>query len=131
VGPQVGYNTTESSLMTAIDNNYWNYGGRIDGRVLLPGKIEVMSDCYFNYRQQLAAFRANPNQINWNASLSKQVLKDKSGKVYLVVNDILNQNIGLNRNITSNFISEERYSRISRYFLLKFEWTFNKMPGKN
>jgi hypothetical protein len=97
--------------------------------LMLPGKIEMNTDINFDLKQHLDAFASNPNQTIWNASLSKKVFKDKSGKIYLIANDILDQNKGFNRNINTNFISEERYSRISRYLLLKFEWSFNKMPG--
>ncbi len=130
VGPAFGYNGSKSSLFQTYNANYWNYGARIGGALILPAKMELRSDCYLNLRQHLEAFATSPNQVNWNASLSKQVFKGNSGKIYLVVNDILDQNIGFNRNISSNFISEERYSKVSRYFLIKFEWTFNKMPGQ-
>jgi hypothetical protein len=98
--------------------------------IMLPGKLEFNTDCDIDLRQHLAAFAGNPNQIIWNASFARKVLKDKSGKIYIMANDILAQRKGFNRNFQSNFISEERYSRLSRYFLLKFEWTFNKMPGQ-
>ncbi len=130
-GPQAGYNISKSSQMPELKNNYWNYGGNIETTVTLPGKIELSSSCNFDLRQNLSAFAGNPNQTIWNASLSKKVFKDKSGKIYLIANDILDKNRGFNRNITSNFISEDRYSRISRYFFLKFEWSLNKMPGQN
>jgi hypothetical protein len=29
----------------------------------------------------------------------------------------------------SNFISNESYLKVPRYFQLKFEWTFNNNPG--
>lgn len=129
-GPKLGYNTSKSSLQKNYNANYWNYGGRINGMIVLPGKLEFNTDCDIDLRQNLTAFAGNPNQTIWNASLSRKVLKDKSGKIYIIANDILNQRKGFNRNFQSNFISEERYSRLSRYFLLKFEWTFNKMPGQ-
>jgi hypothetical protein len=131
INPRGGYNVSESSLMPALKNNYWSYGGNIETTITLPGKLELSSSCNFDLRQNLAAFAGNPNQTIWNASLSKKVFKDKSGKIYLVANDILDKNKGFNRNISSNFISEDRYSRISRYFLLKFEWSLNKMPGQS
>jgi hypothetical protein len=129
-GPKVGYNTSTSSLQQNYNSNYWNYGGQINGMIMLPGKIEFNTDCDIDLRQQLQAFNGNPNQTIWNASISKQVLKDKSAKIYLIANDILDQRKGFNRNFNTNFISEERYSRLSRYFLLKLEWSFNKMPGQ-
>ena len=130
IRPTVGYNMTSSTLQSAYNANYWNYGGNVSGMIMLPGKIELNSDCNFDLRQNLTAFQGNPNQIIWNADLSKKVFKDKSGKIYLLARDILDQRKGFNRNIQTNFISEERYSRISRYFMLKFEWTLNKMPGQ-
>lgn len=130
VGPQVGYNSSRSSLQNSYNTNYWNYGGQIRGWVALPGKIEVNTDCNLSLRQHIAAFSANPNQVNWNAEISRKVLKDNSGKIYFLVSDLLQQNKGFNRNIQSNFISEDRYSRVGRYFLLKLEWSFTKM-GQN
>jgi hypothetical protein len=129
-GPVVGYNTSKSSIQNSVNSNYWNYGGQFSGSLTFAKKFELISDCNFDLRQQIAAFKANPNQIIWNASLSRKVFKDNSGKIYILANDILNQRKGFTRNISSNFISEDRYSRLSRYFLLKFEWSFNKMPGQ-
>lgn len=131
IGPRGGYNTTESTLNPEMKTNYWNYGGNIETMIMLPGKIEFTSNCNFDLRQNLSAFSGNPNQTIWNASLSKKVFKDKSGKIYLIASDILDQNRGFNRNITSNFVSEDRYSKISQYFFLKFEWSLTNMPGQN
>lgn len=127
--PEVGYNSSQFSLNTAINNNYFSYGGYVSGFVMLPGKIELRSDVNFDLRERINAFSVNTNIIQWNASLAKKVFKDKSGKIFLMTNDLLNQNTGFTRNINSNFITEDRYSRIGQYFLLKFEWSFNKMPG--
>jgi len=131
VRPSIGYNTSKSSLQPQLNNNYMTYGGNVDFYVMLPGKIELTTDVRFDLREKLEAFPVNTNIITWNGMLSKKVLKDKSGKIMIVANDILNQNKGFNRIINTNIIQEERYDRISQYFLLKFEWSFNKMPGKN
>ena len=129
--PSIGYNTSKSSLQPQLNNNHFTYGGNLDGFVMLPGKIEFATDVRFDLRQKLPAFPVNTNIITWNATLGKKVLKDKSGRIMIVANDILDQNKGFNRIINTNIIQEDRYDRISRYFLLKFEWSFNKMPGKN
>jgi len=129
VGPKFGYNISKSSLNRGYDTKYWTYGGRLEGMIMLPYKIEFNTDVDVDLRQQLEGFQGNPNRTIINASLSKKVFKDKSGKIYFIANDLLDQNKGFNRTINSNFISEDRYSKISRYFLLKFEWSFNKLPG--
>jgi hypothetical protein len=129
MGPKVGHNNSHSSLQNSNNTSYYTYGGRADGYILLPGKIEVSSDVNFDYRQRIAAFDQNTNIIQWNGNVSRKIFKDKTGKIIFVANDILNQNKGYNRVINSNFISDDRYLRVSRYFLLKFEWSFNKTPG--
>jgi hypothetical protein len=129
-GPMLKRNISKSSLRPTANNNYWSYGGQADGYVMLPGKFELNSDIDLNLQQKTAAFSQNTNIIVWNAELSKKFMKDKSLKIAVVAHDILNQNIGFNRTINSNFINEERFDRLARYFLLTASWTFNKMPGK-
>ena len=95
----------------------------------MPGKIEISTDLNANLQQKISGFAPGVNIINWNADIGKKVFKNKSGKIIFLANDILDQNKGFSRIINSNYVQEEKFSRISRYFLLKFEWTFNKMPG--
>lgn len=129
IRPQIGYNISKSSIQSSIENNYFTYGGRVEGFVMLPGKLELSSNLNVDLRQRLPEFPSNINLTIWNASLAKKIFKKKTGKIIFEANDILDQNKGINRIINSNFIQEDRFQRISRYFLLRFEWTFNKMPG--
>ena len=132
MGPKIGRSLSKSSLRKDIDNNYWTYGGQADAYVMLPWKLEINTDVDFDLRQKIPAFEetTNTNIILWNAEISKKVFKDKSGKFIFRANDILNQNKGFNRIINSNFVTDQRYQRISRYFMLTFQWTFTKMPGQ-
>lgn len=131
IGPKISRNISKSSLRPTANNNYWSYGGQADGYVMLPGKFELSSDIDMNLQQKTNAFTKNLNITVWNAKLSKKFRKDKSFEIGIVAHDILNQNIGFNRTINSSFVNEERYDKLSRYFLLTASWTFNKMPGKN
>jgi hypothetical protein len=130
IGPKVTRTISKSSLRPLADNNYWTYGGRAEGYVKLPWNFELESNVEMELRQKTVAFANNVNTTVWNAELSRKFMKDKSLKMGLVAHDILNQNIGFNRTINSNFISEQRYDRLSRYFLLTVSWNFNKMPGQ-
>jgi hypothetical protein len=129
IQPEIGYNQSKSSLNPLIDNNYFTYGGAVNGFVMLPRKIELRSAVNFDLRQRINAFSTNTNIVLWHASIARKVFKNKSGKIFLIANDLLDQNRGFTRNINSSFITEDRYSRVDQYFLLKFEWSFSKMPG--
>ena len=128
--PKIGYNSSVSSLNKAAKTNYLQYGGQSDGRLQLPGNFELRSDVEVDLRQRISAFANNPNITIWNAELNKKVFKNKSGIISILARDILNNNRGFNRIINSNFISEDRYKRVSQYFMLKFEWSFNKMGAE-
>ncbi|HEX2847390.1 MAG TPA: TonB-dependent receptor [Chitinophagaceae bacterium] len=129
VGPNISRNLSKSSLRPTANNNYWSYGGRVNGWLKLPWNLEIDSDADFNLRQKTPTFNDNVSIIVWNAQLTKKFLKDKSLRLSAIAHDILNKNIGFNRTINSTFINEERYDRLARYFLLQLSWTFNKMPG--
>jgi hypothetical protein len=131
VGPMLKRNLSKSSLRPTADNNYWNYGGGADGWVMIKKKFEISTDIDANLQGKTNAFPQGTHVVIWNAEISRKFLKDKKLKIGLVAHDILNQNIGINRTINSNFVSEERFDRLSRYFLLNISWTFDKMPGKN
>ena len=128
-GPFIGYNASNSSLKSSINNNYFTYGVRAGTNITLPWKMEFFTDVNADLRQRINAFATNTNLVVWNAWLSKKILKKDAGKLILSANDILDDNKGFTRTINSTFISDNRFQRISRYFLLKFEWSFNKMPG--
>ena len=130
INPELDYNASKSTLNPNLKNNYFSYGGETEAYLMLPGKLELNTDCKFQRYQQLAGFVGNRNITIWNANLSRKIFKDKSGKIIFAANDILKKNQGFDRNINSSMISEERFQRISNYYMLKFEWSFNKMPGQ-
>jgi hypothetical protein len=127
--PKIGYSRSVSSLNKAAKTSFLTYGGRSEGYIKLPETFELRSDIELDWQQRITAFAGNPNLSIWNAEISKKVFKNKSGIVSILARDILNSNRGYTRTINSNFINEERYLRVSQYFMLKFEWSFNKMGG--
>jgi hypothetical protein len=68
----------------------------------------------------------NLNNTILNAYLSKGFLKKETLVVKLSVQDLLNQNLGFNRTANSNYINENTYSVLRRYFLVSLTWNFKK-----
>lgn len=129
ISPMAQRNMSKSSLNPGVNNNYWTYGGYGNAYVMLPLKLELSSDIEANLQQKTKAF-TNPVRITvWNAELKKKLFKDKSLELGIIAHDILNQNKGLTRTINTNFMSEERFDRISRYFMFRVIWNVTKMPG--
>jgi hypothetical protein len=119
-------NVSKTSLRSDQVTRYWTQEHDIDLTVFLPWKFELGSNCNFNFRQKTGTFDRNNNVIRWNARLDRKLFKNDVARLRFSVNDILDQNIGFNRNINSNFISERTFNTMRRYFMLTFIWNFSK-----
>ncbi len=64
-----------------------------------------------------------------NASLEKEIFKNKNGVIRLAGFDILKQNTNVSRSINSNFITDTRTNRLTQYFMLSFTYRLNKFKG--
>ena len=62
----------------------------------------------------------------WNASFSKFFLKNKRAELKMSAFDLLNKNIGINRNVSQNQIVDRSYNVISQYFMLTFTYSLQK-----
>lgn len=124
------YNTSKSSLNEGGNLNYWTHSIQANVFWPLPKKFELKTDVDFTFRQKLDLNSKNNNFVIWNASISRKVFKDKSGIFSFAVNDILKQRLGFSRNAWGNTISEDYYTLITRYWLLKFTWNFTDKASR-
>ena len=120
-----GYNTSVSSIREDVKTRYWTQSYSIETYIALPKKIDFNTDADFDVRQATSVFDQNRNVLRWNASLSKRLFKETCSLKFSI-NDILNQNIGFRRDIQSNFITENTYTTLRRFWLLSFTWNFTK-----
>jgi hypothetical protein len=116
---------SKSSIRPDQPTKYLTQDHNFRTMIFLPWKMEFNSDVNFALRQKTDAFDRNRNAIQWNAGLDKRILKEK-GRIRINMFDILNQNIGFSRNVTSNFITERTFNRIQRYGMLSFIYNFSK-----
>ncbi|WP_276481310.1 outer membrane beta-barrel protein [Paraflavitalea pollutisoli] len=126
IRPELRYNESKSSLRPDVVTKYWTQTYDADLTVYLPWKLEIGTDVSVNIRQKTDAFDRNNNVVRWNGRLERKILKKDAGRLRFSAFDILNQNIGFDRSINSNFINERTYDTFQRYFMLSFIWNFNK-----
>jgi hypothetical protein len=120
------YTSSNSSIQTNITTKYWSYNLQPNLDIFLPLNTQVHSDLSYTYRQRTLVFENNTNVALWNAWIGKKLLKGDQLLIKISGNDILNQNKGITRNVSSNFISQNTYSTIQRYFMLSVVWNFTK-----
>lgn len=119
-----------SSLRPDVVTKFWTTDTRIGGSIFFLKDFELNSNATYQWRQKTDVFGEDRNVVLWNAFVSKKFLKKKTAEVRLSINDILNQNIGFQRTANSNFISENTYSTLRRYWLLGVIWNFSRNPGQ-
>jgi hypothetical protein len=127
--PEISFTTSVSSLQPQNKTSYYTSTTRLSFYRALSKKWDFSTDAEINLRQKISASDINTNAAIWNAVLTRKLFKKDAGKISLVANDILDQNKGYNRVINSNFIRDERYLQVSRYVMLRLEWSFNKSAG--
>ncbi|RFS20488.1 TonB-dependent receptor [Chitinophaga silvatica] len=122
------YHSSVSSVQR-IQPNYWDFEIRPSFGLFLPAKFTVNANMNWNLRQKTSVFTGNNNVAIVNASINKKFGKKDDIILGVSVNDLLNQNIGINRSIYDNTISESHNTTIRRYFMLTFVWNFTKLGG--
>ena len=86
------------------------------------GKNWTISSTIDYTRYSNASFGDATDIALWRASLEYRFLENQRGTLQLAANDMLNQNLGINRNSQLNFVQEQRITSLARYFMLSFTY---------
>ncbi|MEN9349682.1 MAG: hypothetical protein RL372_660 [Bacteroidota bacterium] len=120
-------NKTVSSIRPGASTNFWTYGNNANIQLKFKkAKFFIDLSTDITVYQKTAAF---PNQRNIylvHPSMRKVISKNDKWEAKLMVYDLFNQNQFVNRNITSNFISETTNNGIRRYALFSIIYNFSK-----
>jgi len=119
---QFSYNrntTSQNSVVKKFNTSNTNF----NATVYYKKTWSVSTDYNFFIRQKTTDFQNNLTNQLWNARVQKTFKKDEF-TAYIMVRDILNQNIGINRSFYENTLFEERNDRLKRYGMIGFAWNF-------
>jgi Outer membrane protein beta-barrel family len=127
-GVNFSINESKNSLSTIAGNSIKTW------RITHSSRMFFKHDFNFNYDVAKAlntGFTTNvgANPLIVNATLEKQIFKNKNGAIKLQAFDLLNENTNISRNVTANQITDTRTNRLQRYFMLSFVFRFNKFSG--
>ena len=121
-------NNNKNSQNNSSTNFYTNTLS-LNGTVYYKKVWSFATDWQYFHRQKTAQFQNFNDNNLLNAKLQRTFNKDEF-TLYFQVRDILNQNIGINRNFSANTVYEERNERLKRYFMLGFAWDFKNKASK-
>ncbi len=125
------YSPNYNIQKTSQNNNkisYFTHNLGLDATVYYKKVWSLNSNFDLNIRDKTAQILGITNSL-WSARLQRTFKKDEF-TVYVLVRDILNQNIGVDRNFFSNTFTETRNDRLKRYMMLGFAWNFKNKATK-
>lgn len=124
----VSYNDVKNTLQGQQDREFFNYSASANTTIYLPFDLNIQSDIRYSTNSGYSdGFKEN--EILWNASLEKQLFKQKNGIIRLKVYDILQQRSNIRRNVSSNFIRDTTTNTLTSYFIVHFVYRFNVFKG--
>lgn len=95
---------------------------------MFNGVTNFVTDASYNFYYGYSEGYNTPKLI-WNASLLQTVLGGRA-TVSIAVNDILNQQKSINRQITDNYVLDSRTNTLGRYFIVSFTYRFGTFGGQ-
>lgn len=120
-------NNSTTSIRPDISTKFWTYNAYANVQFKLKKiKTYIDLDLDANIYQKTAVFADQRDVYLVNASIRKVISKNDQWELKASVNDIFNQNLGINRNASSNFITETTNQTIQRYALFSLIWNFSK-----
>jgi hypothetical protein len=121
------YNIVRYSIQDQFNNNF--YTGLAGASVsIMPWKGLVLNtDLTYSHFSGLGD-NFNNNFALWNAAIGYKFLKNQAAEFRIMAFDLLKTNNSIARNITETYVEDAQTNVISRYFMLQFNYKFNKFP---
>ena len=128
VSDQVNYN---SNITTQNDTKIQYYTNTLSfyGTVYYKKVWSINTTYNYYYRGKTIQSDQDLKTHLWNAMLQRTFKHDEF-TAYFVVRDILNQNIGIDRNFYGNTYTQQINDRLKRYFMIGFTWNFKNKGSK-
>ncbi len=124
----ISYNNVRNSLEGQQDQEYFNYNASANTTIYLPYDFSIESDIsYYTNSGYSGGFEQE--EWLWNASLQKQLFKQKNGTLRFKIYDILQQRSNISRSVTSNYIRDTTTNTLTTYFMFHFIYRFNIFKG--
>lgn len=124
----VSYNKVKNSLDAQRDQEFVNYGGNASTTIYLPLDFSIESDVNYSTNSGYADGFTQQEWL-WNASVQKQIFKQKNGTIRFKIYDILQQRSNINRSVTANYIRDTTTNTLTSYFMFHFVYRFNIFKG--
>lgn len=127
INASVAYNKVTYSVTSAVNQDQKYYTQTYSSDISYLGLKNWVFNTSFDYFVNTGRGEGFNQTIPlWNASIAHQLFKKRNGELKFSVNDLLNQNQAIGRNVGDNYIEDTRSLVLKRYFLLTFTYNLSK-----
>jgi hypothetical protein len=93
--------------------------------------LTVLKDFNFNTTYNYLIYESVTTDFRqaipyWNVSLSRFFLKNKSGELKFAINNILDQDLGIQQRASVNYFERETTNSLGRFYMVSFTYAINK-----
>lgn len=125
LGATLSNQETRYSFSTEQNQSFFNkaYTAEVNLNFLKNYALNSSFD-YFVYDSRTTDFHQTIPL--WNLSVSRYVLKNKTGEIKLAVNNMLDQSLSVTQTANTNYLEQETTNNIGRFFMVSFTYALNK-----
>ncbi|MFV0469494.1 MAG: outer membrane beta-barrel protein [Dysgonomonas sp.] len=124
----LSYSSSSNSLSGQENYRFYNYGGSANTAIYLPVNLTIESDITYSTNSGYSE-GYKQDELMWNASISKQLLKAKNLTVRLKFYDILKQRSNISQTVTNYYLQQSITSGIESYFMFHLVYKFQAFKG--
>lgn len=124
------WNSSSNTISTSANTDYLRQNSRLKFNWQIFSGFVLRTELSHTLYQGLAE-GYNQQYLLWNAAIGKKLFKNERGEISLAVNDLLDQNRNIQRNITEAYVEDTYTNALTRYVMLTFTYNLrNFNTGK-
>ncbi|HPH46447.1 MAG TPA: outer membrane beta-barrel protein, partial [Chryseolinea sp.] len=121
----ISRNSTQYEFNPQSDQLYFNNDFKAEANYSFLKNYQLSASYEFlRYKSQTANYDQNVELLN--ISVSRFLLKNKSGEFKLSVNNLLDNNFGISQTANVNYVERQTTNSLGRYYMVTFIYALNK-----
>ncbi len=124
IRPSYSLRHVTNTLQMSGSNTVHSYGATLYGTYYTPFGLVLNTDLNYTGTSGYSA-GYDTRQWMWNATISYQFMRNKAATISLKAYDLLQQKSNISRSITANYIDDQMFNSLTRYFMVSFAYKFN------
>ncbi|MEO7988002.1 MAG: outer membrane beta-barrel family protein [Chryseolinea sp.] len=121
----VSRNSTRYEFNSQSDQLYFNNNFSAETNYSFLKNYQLSASYEFlRYKSETTKYKQNVELLN--ISVSRFLLKNKSGELKLSVNNLLDNNFGVSQTANVNYVERQTTNSLGRYYMLTFIYSLNK-----